>query len=103
MTESDWLDLSNPPATLKALLGEIGRVYAPFLLGNADAVARGAEQVECEVDGQPWQQVPFVYQAKCLRRLKEAYAALDAAARTSVDQLLDGTGCEVLFNDAETA
>ena len=55
------------------------------------------------MDGQPWQQVPFVYQAKCLRRLKEAYAALDAAARTSVDQLLDGTGCEVLFNDAETA
>ena len=99
VTESDWLDLSNPPATLKALLGEIGRVYAPFLLGNADAVARGAERVECEVDGQPWVQKPFVYQAKCLRRLKEAYAALDIAARTAVDQILDGTGCEVLFTD----
>jgi glutathione S-transferase len=99
VTESDWLDLSDPPATLKALLGEIGRVYAPFLLGNADAVARGAEQVECEVDGQPWVQVPFVYQAKCLRRLKEAYATLDTAVRTAVDQVLDGTGCEALFTD----
>lgn len=99
VSDSDWLDLSAPPATLKALLGEIGRVYAPFLLGNADAVARGAERVDCEVDGQPWVQEPFVYQAKCLRQLKEAYAALDAAARTSVDQVLDGTGCEALFTD----
>jgi glutathione S-transferase len=99
VADSDWVDLSEPPATLVALLREIGRIYAPFLLGNADAVARGAERVECEVDGQPWVQEPFVYQAKCLRRLREAYAALDAVARTSVDQVLDGTGCEALFTD----
>jgi len=102
VSDSDWLDLSAPPATLKALLGEIGRVYAPFLLGNADAVERGAERVECEVDGQPWVQEPFVYQAKCLRRLKETYAALEPAARASVDQILEGTGCEALFTDVGT-
>ncbi len=54
------------PATLRALLGEVGRVYAPFLLANADALARGAERVECTIDGRPWMQRPFPYQGKCL-------------------------------------
>ncbi len=71
----------------------------PFLLGNADAVASGAERVECEVDGQPWVQEPFVYQAKCVRKLRGAYAALEPAARASVNQVLEGTGCDALFID----
>ena len=32
---------------LRALFGEVGCVYAPFLLANAEAIARGAEQVKC--------------------------------------------------------
>jgi hypothetical protein len=31
------------------------------MIGNAKAIARGAKQVECEVDGQPWVQESFVY------------------------------------------
>ena len=31
--------------------------------------------------------------------LREAYAALDPAARSAVDTLLDGTGCEALVAD----
>jgi hypothetical protein len=42
-------------------------------------------------------QEPFVYQAKCLRWLREAYAGLDDEDRSRVDQLLAGTGCEALF------
>ena len=99
VSNSDWVDLSSPPDTLRRLLGEIGRVYAPFLLGNADAVERGAERVDCEVDGQPWVQEPFVYQAKCLRWLREAYAGLEPGARALVDSVLEGTGCEALFAD----
>ncbi|NIV75159.1 MAG: glutathione S-transferase, partial [Gammaproteobacteria bacterium] len=53
------------PGTLHALLGEIGRVYAPFLVGNADALARGADRVECTIDGYKWTQKPFPYQGKC--------------------------------------
>ncbi len=97
VSEDDWVDLTQPPETLRALLGEIGRVYAPFLLGNAAAVSSGALRVECEIDGQPWVQDPFVYQAKCLRWLRERYAALDDDARSVVDRTLDGTGCETLF------
>ncbi len=97
VSESDWIDLADPPPTLRDLLCEVGRVYAPFMLGNAAAVASGAPRVECEVDGQRWVQEPFVYQAKCLRWLREAYAALDEGSRRRVSAVLEGTGCEVLF------
>ena len=85
------------PDTLRALLAEVGRVHAPFLLANADALERGAEQVETTIDGRPWVQKPFPYQRKCLRWLREAHAALAADDRAAVDALLAGTGCEALF------
>jgi glutathione S-transferase len=96
VSESDWIDLSDPPPTLRDLLGEVGRVYTPFMIGNEAAVRSGAPRVECEVDGQRWVQEPFVYPAKCLRWLREAYAALDEGARRRVSAVLEGTGCEAL-------
>ena len=94
-TADDWIgpELS---ATLRALLGEVGRVYAPFLIANARALASGAERVECEIDGRPWVQKPFPYQGKCLMWLREQYGELSAENRLAVDGLLDGTGCEAL-------
>ncbi len=92
----DWFARENLPATLRALLVEIGRVYAPFLLANAAALATGAERMECTIDGQPWIQKPFPYQGKCLQWLREARAGLGTADRGALDQILAGTGCEVL-------
>ena len=100
VSDDDWIDLGDPPETFRDLLAEMGRVYAPFMLANADAVARGAEQVICEIDGQPWRQAPFVYQAKCLRWLREAYTALTPAEQGRVDAVLEGTGCEALLERA---
>jgi hypothetical protein len=51
-TEADWFDLTALPATLKALLGEVCRVYATLLIANARAVQSGAEEVKTEIDGQ---------------------------------------------------
>ena len=96
-TEADWFDPTALPSTVKALLTEVGRVYAPLLLANAEAVQAGAEQVSTEIDGQPWVQQPFAYQAKCLKWLRDEYAALDPASRTQADAALAGTGCEMLF------
>jgi hypothetical protein len=70
------------------------------MIGNANAVARGAKKVDCEVDGQRWVQESFVYQAKCLTLLRKAYFNLDITARGRVDRLLQGTGCEPLFAPA---
>ena len=95
--DGDWMDRDAVPATLRALLGEVGRVYVPFLLANAAALARGAERVECTIDGRPWVQKPFPYQGKCLVWLRDEYTALAPADRRAVDGLLQGTGCEVLF------
>ncbi|HYW02432.1 MAG TPA: glutathione S-transferase family protein [Gammaproteobacteria bacterium] len=97
VSESGWLDREQAGARLGPLLGEIGRVYAPFLLANARALEHGADRVECEIDGAPWEQPPFRYQGKCLRWLREAHAALEPRDRRAVDELLDGTGCEALF------
>ncbi|MCA3757299.1 MAG: glutathione S-transferase family protein [Phenylobacterium sp.] len=94
---ADWIDAANPPPTLKALLREVGRVYTPVMLANARAVAAGAAEVSAEVDGQAWSQQPFPYQAKCLKALREAHAALAPDARAIVDSALDGTGCEALL------
>jgi len=69
----------------------------PFLIANAEALQRGAARVECTVDGRRWVQQPFPYQGKCLRWLREGYAALAPDDRRAVDALLHGTGCERLF------
>jgi glutathione S-transferase len=95
--DDDWTPRSKLPSTLRAVLGEIGRLYVPFLLANADALARGAESVECTLAGKPWTQKPFPYQAKCLAWLREEHAALPAESRRDADALLAGTGCEALF------
>lgn len=95
--DEDWIGRDAIPETLRALLGEVGRVYVPFLLANAEALFRGADRVECTIDDRPWVQKPFPYQGKCLQWLREAYATLSAQDRESVDAILAGTGCERLF------
>jgi glutathione S-transferase len=95
--EADWFSADALPATTKAILAEVGRVHIPLLLANAKAVRAGAAQVETEIDGQPWVQQPFPYQAKCLGWLREEYAALDPGARASVAAVLAETGCEALI------
>lgn len=97
VADADWLTRDTFPDTIRALLAEIGRVYAPFLLANAEALARGADRVECEIDGRPWVQQPFPYQGKCLAWLRGQLAALDDSDRACVQSLLEGTGCEALF------
>ena len=98
VAEDDWLDIDNPPDTLKNILAEVGRIYAPYLICNARAVINKAEKLEMELDGRPWLQNPFVYQAKCLRWLREAYAELTDENRTRVNHVLDGTGVLQLFD-----
>ena len=103
VVDDDWLASDALPATLRALLAEAGRTWAPFLLANARALESGAEQVRCEIDGRRWVQKPFPYQGKCLRWQREAYAGLAPAARERVDTALAGSGCEALFRSEMSA
>lgn len=95
--DDGWTDRGSVPAVTLALLPEIGRTYAPFLLANNAALEAGDETFDCVIDGHPYSQGTFVYQRKCLAWLREQHAALGAADRSAVDALLAGTGCEVLF------
>ena len=93
-TEQDWLGLADQPESLRGLLQEIGRMYAPAQLANAQAVEAGEKTWEAEIDGAPWSQQTFPYQAKCLRWTVERYRALSESDRANVDALLEGTGVE---------
>lgn len=93
----DWAPLATVPATLTSLLAEVGRVYPPVMLANARALATGASEVAAEVDGKPWAQMPFPYQAKCLQWLRASYADLPPSAREQVGPLLEQTGLAKMF------
>jgi glutathione S-transferase len=99
-TQADWLDASALPASVHALLCEVGRLYAPVMLANARALAAGLTEVQAVVDGQAWLQQAFPYQGKCLAWLRRDYDALNPQAREQVDIALAGTGCEALFAPA---
>src|SRR5262249_20224706 len=89
----DWTPRAALGGALRPLLREIGRVYAPFLLANAAALASGAKEVRCRIDGAEWTQAPFPYQGKCLRWLRDQHAALATSDRIVVDSALADAGC----------
>ncbi len=96
-TDADWVSRDAIPETLTALLKEVGRVYVPVMLANAEAQMTGAKEVRTEVGGKPWVQQPFPYQVKCLQWLRAEYGALADNDRGRVDAILKGTGCERLL------
>lgn len=94
---AQWTKLEDQPDSLKGLLAEIGRVYAPAQLANAAAIESGAENWQCEIDGAPWTQPTFAYQAKCLKWTRDEYAGLSDTDRARVDDYLKGTGIEAML------
>ncbi|WP_300529432.1 glutathione S-transferase N-terminal domain-containing protein [Maricaulis sp.] len=92
-----WLPLSQASPALEPLLQEIGRVYVPIMLANADAITRGEDRFSTRIDGREWTQPVFAYQAKCLAWMRQEYAALDDTARREIADLLTRTGCGALI------
>ena len=90
--DSGWLDTADLPETLRPLIIELATLYIPYLKLNAEAVLSGAELVDGEVDGRPYQQNPFPYQAKCLQWIGEQYAALSDADKARLAALTADTG-----------
>jgi hypothetical protein len=97
-TDGDWFDVQQLPASLRMLLRETGRLYAPLLRANAQALQAGQAELHATIDGQPWVQQAFAYQGKCLAWLRRDHQALPAEARARFDAALAGSGCEVLFS-----
>ncbi len=93
-----WPSRDETATALRPFFIEFGRVYALFLIANARALASRANEVRCEIDGLPWVQQPFPYQAKCLKWMREAREALSAADRDFVGSALKSTGADAIFN-----
>lgn len=92
--DGEWQAADAPLApVVTALLAEIGRVYGPFLLANAAAAAAGDTMFRISVDGLPYEQGVFKYQAKCLADLRARYQALAAPVRERLDPVLAAAGC----------
>lgn len=96
--EADWLDVGRLPDSLRALLRESGRLYAPLLMANAQALQAGQSEFQALIDGLSWVQQAFPYQGKCLAWLKRDHAALSPADRARADAALAGSGNELLFS-----
>ena len=92
VTESDWRapERLNPP--LLELLREVSRTHMPQMLANARALAAGETAFETVIDGRPWRQPVFAYQAKCLRWTREEFAGLSAAGQAQARNVLAQTG-----------
>ena len=75
LLEDDWLDIEEEglPASLTALLSEIGDVYAPYLLANEESLKLGDGMLRAKIGGRDWEQTPFPYHAKCLKKLGDEY------------------------------
>lgn len=90
--EGTW-DARLDTPVLHALLTECATHYLPFLAANAAAVEAGEPQFRYRAGDVELTQAADRYQAKCLRALRGAYAALGAADRVGLDPVLAATGC----------
>ena len=80
-------------AWVEGLLSIAGELYLPFLLANADALARSLDRLEMEVWGLPYVLAPFKYQVKCLEQLRSKLTSLDSGDRAALRPILERTGC----------
>jgi glutathione S-transferase len=92
--DGDWDTLEAALAGAAGRLLElVGELYLPFLVANAQAWFEGAPQLRLSVWGLDCTLTPFRFQVKCLERLRERYAALDAGTRARLDPVLADAGC----------
>lgn len=97
-TDEDWFSPEEARTALAEILAEVGRVYVPFLVANAQAALAGEAQVETRIDGREWTQPVFPYQVKCLSALREAFKALPDSIKPVVRETLHSAQCEALMD-----
>jgi len=78
--------------TLNPLLeADVGKLFLPWSVANAQAIARNDETFTVTLDGKTWTQKPQKYHARSLAALREKYAKI--AAKPAIDAALGAVGC----------
>ncbi len=85
----DWASLE--PTLMPLLERQVGRLFMPWTIANASAIADGREEFSVELAGRTWTQKPQKYHAKSLGALRNKYAALPD--KRAIDAVLDRAGC----------
>ena len=84
-----WADLE--PTLAPFLEQHVGRLFLPWSVANAEAIAAGDEEFTVVLDGKDWTQKPQKYHAKSLAALRAKYAAI--GDKTDVAAALERVGC----------
>ncbi len=84
-----WAKLE--PTLLPFLNRHVGRLFLPWTVANAAAIAAGQEEFSVDLAGHAWKQKPQKYHAKSLQALRQKYAV--AAGNAALDAVLDRAGC----------
>ena len=99
--EDDWvvnsLEINQLPASLKAILSEIGSIYVTYLLSNAAAAEKQQAQFKTRIGDKDWEQQTFPYQYKCLTWLRSEWSALNTEQSTQFASLISNTDVSKLF------
>ena len=90
--EGDFESWSSLAPSLTPLLArQVGRLFMPWTVANAAAIAKGGEDFSVELGGRKWTQKPQKYHAKSLVALREKYQAV--ADKRALDVILGASGC----------
>ncbi len=109
--QGDWLEEDALSPTFREVLGAMGRDAAPVLLEEIRAFEAWADErpddlaemprvvgtAESALRGQKLERMVRPYSLWMLQRSRDAYRALDEAARERVDEAMAGTGWEAVL------
>jgi glutathione S-transferase len=84
-----WQSLE--PTLLPFLERQVGRLFLPWTVANAAAIAAGSEEFSVELAGKTWTQKPQKYHAKSLQALRAKYAA--TGSDRALAAVLERAGC----------
>lgn len=84
-----WSSLQ--PTLMPLLARQVGRLFIPWTVANAEAIANGRNDFSVELAGKTWTQKPQKYHGKSLGALREKYARLPD--KRAVDAVLERAGC----------
>jgi glutathione S-transferase len=90
--EGEFEPFASLEATLLPLLErQVGKLFLPWSVANAAALAAGQEEFSVVLDGKEWSQKPQKYHAKSLQALREKYARV--ADERALDAVLERAHC----------
>lgn len=94
--EGDWDRDALFRPDVRALLAMAGDSYLPFLIANLAAIKAGEKTFSITLDGLPYTQGTFGYQAKCLGALHSEWQMLPLSAKNELRPLIGD--CSAAFD-----